>query len=659
MKKEAGLPQSDKPADSYIPHFFRKPQSGEKFARLFYEFSEPIIFIDQSGKVVNANIKAEKTFDLMDIKSGVCLFRDLFDDAYKHIVTEQLTKAVAGEEVMFEALMVTPSGKEISADIRAEIFDDSDHKVAIVRIIDISEIKGKKKALKKSRELLETVFEINGDQSWQWNFNSQSMILDGVERKGYITDNMLETIHPDDRDTAKQHYIDELVLAKKNFFSIELRAKAQDNHYHWKLFRGKVIRRKADGTPSKIIGTSMDFDRFKKIENDLIQSEQDFRQLFERAHDAILIFNQKTDKIVDVNHRAVEVYGYSREEFIGMDILTLTKNKAVCRNNLNNMLRDGGAYNLETLHYNKNGKEMFIEINSSLLNFKAEDSIMSINRDISERKNAEAERESLIKKLHKLNSTIENQLSELSILNKNLMESEEQLADLVASKDRFFSIISHDLKNPFRGFQSLTKALVETTDKISRDELKSMAEAMHNSADQLSALLGNLLQWSGLQTGTMICRPEEINLNTIVRSEIDFIKTGSQSKNISIENNIPKSMLVIADNYMLKTIIRNLLSNAIKFTNPGGAVVVCASDSANNFIEVSVEDNGVGIQKSTIDKLFRIDHNTSAPGTENETGTGLGLILCKDLVKKHDGSIRVESEPDQGSKFIFTVRKKT
>ncbi|MDA3843514.1 MAG: HAMP domain-containing sensor histidine kinase, partial [Candidatus Kapabacteria bacterium] len=211
---------------------------------------------------------------------------------------------------------------------------------------------------------------------------------------------------------------------------------------------------------------------------------------------------------------------------------------------------------------------------------------------------------------------------------------------------------------PFRGFQSLTKALVETTDKISRDELKSMAEAMHNSADQLSALLGNLLQWSGLQTGTMICRPEEINLNTIVRSEIDFVKTGSQFKNISIENNIPDATVVIADNYMLNTIIRNLLSNAIKFTDFGGAVVVSASDGSNNFIEVSVEDNGVGINKSTIDKLFRIDHNTSAPGTANEAGTGLGLILCKDLVEKHDGSIRGESEPGQGSKFIFTVRKK-
>lgn len=247
----------------------------------------------------------------------------------------------------------------------------------------------------------------------------------------------------------------------------------------------------------------------------------------------------------------------------------------------------------------------------------------------------------------------------LSLLNtrfraQQIKESEIKLRELNATKDKFFSIIGHDLRSPFNsviGFSNLLlkqikNKNIEGIDKYANNVLKSSNNAMD--------LLLNLMEWSRSQTGRMEFNPEYFDLVSCINKIILLYDDIAGQKSITIKNILPHKASVYADNAMISTVLRNLISNAIKFTMPGDEIIVSAMEKQNEII-FSVSDNGVGISKNGIEKLFRIDQSYSTTGTNEETGTGLGLILCKEFVEKHNGKIWVESEEKKGSTFYFTL----
>ena len=237
-----------------------------------------------------------------------------------------------------------------------------------------------------------------------------------------------------------------------------------------------------------------------------------------------------------------------------------------------------------------------------------------------------------------------------------LKESEKKLQEANAAKDKFFSIIAHDLRNPFNAVIGFSEILRDNLNELEMKEIREYIGFISDSANNAFTLLSNLLDWARSQTDQISFKPEKIIISNIISSTLNILSGEALKKNISITTGIPPEILVYADNNMVSVVFRNLVSNAIKFTHSGGAIIL-SSGSSEGYYEFSVEDTGVGIEKVDINNLFRIDKKVSTAGTADETGTGLGLILCKEFIEKNGGTIHVESEIGKGSQFKFTLPK--
>ena len=231
-----------------------------------------------------------------------------------------------------------------------------------------------------------------------------------------------------------------------------------------------------------------------------------------------------------------------------------------------------------------------------------------------------------------------------------------ELAEIIATKDKFFSIISHDLRSPLSGLTGILEIISTEDDTFNKEDRQEIMNEAFISAKNIYNLLENLLEWSQVQTGIITYETEDIQLLSLLSSITNLYKQNLKNKRITLEVNISSNISVDVDKKITETILRNLVSNAIKFTPLGGSIIVSAEIS-ENLIKVSVKDNGVGMNKDKLEKLFRIDSARSNKGTAKETGTGLGLILCKELVEKQNGKIWVESEVNKGSTFFFTLPK--
>ena len=239
---------------------------------------------------------------------------------------------------------------------------------------------------------------------------------------------------------------------------------------------------------------------------------------------------------------------------------------------------------------------------------------------------------------------------------ETLKENETRLRELNATKDKFFSIIAHDLKSPFNSILGLSNLLVEQIQEKNYDGIEIYAGIIQKSSTMVFDLLMNLLEWARLQTGRMEFSPEYIEIGALINEAVELLKDSAREKSVTISREIPRKTIAFADKTMLGTILRNLIYNAIKFTYPGGQIDISVNPKVDE-LEICVQDNGVGIKKAAIEKLFLIDENHTTLGTQNEKGTGLGLILCKEFIEKHGGKIWVESEIGKGSKFYFSIPK--
>ncbi len=237
-----------------------------------------------------------------------------------------------------------------------------------------------------------------------------------------------------------------------------------------------------------------------------------------------------------------------------------------------------------------------------------------------------------------------------------LNQTNKVLSDVIATKDKFFSIIAHDLKNPFNAILGFTNVLLKKHKQYDDEKRQRIIITLITSVNSAYKLLENLLTWSRSQSGQIKFLPEETNLKILLSETILTLQAQANEKSINIIDNVQEDETIFADRNMITTVLRNLISNAIKFTNKNGNIVIFSERQVDNgFLEISVTDTGIGISKDKINDLFRIEKSTSTQGTENETGTGLGLILCKEFVEKHGGKIWVESELGKGSDFKFTL----
>ena len=250
------------------------------------------------------------------------------------------------------------------------------------------------------------------------------------------------------------------------------------------------------------------------------------------------------------------------------------------------------------------------------------------------------------------------QIQELKQINTSLELRVElrnsKLIEIISTNGKFLSIIAHDLRSPFSSIIGILELLKLSLKEFNKDEIEEYINLVYKSANNTLVLLDNLLQWAITQNIEKTFKPVKINLYDLLLEEIESLRTLALQKQITMVETIEPELNVTADLQMVKTILRNLISNAIKYTNRYGKIEISASGN-KQFVEVAIHDNGIGISAEDKMKLFKVEELHSTPGTHNEKGTGLGLLLCREFVELHGGNLLLESEAGNGSRFAFTL----
>ena len=372
-----------------------------------------------------------------------------------------------------------------------------------------------------------------------------------------------------------------------------------------------------------------------KAEEAMRESEEHFHQIFDTSPIGMALVNNKFT-FIQVNQSFSDFVKYSVEDLLNLTFQDITHPDHLVGDNEGVKKLAAGEisiYQTEKKYIRKDKKEVWGSVQITPIfdknrNFRY---YLAMIKDINDRKMADAE-------IYRIN---------------------EELKEANTSKDKFFSIIAHDLKSPFNSILGFSEMLKDDVLNLRMDEIKHYASLIHSSASNTFHLLENLLEWSRMQRGIIPFSPKSILLNQFVIDEFEVIKNNALQKNISLMSDIPKNLIISADENMLSNIIRNLITNAIKFTPKGGQIKVEAKVEveveAKSEVVISVSDSGIGIKPEAIQKLFKIETSFTTRGTENEKGTGLGLLLCKEFIEKHHGKIWVESEFGKGSKFSFSL----
>ncbi|SDM90698.1 Signal transduction histidine kinase [Daejeonella rubra] len=250
-----------------------------------------------------------------------------------------------------------------------------------------------------------------------------------------------------------------------------------------------------------------------------------------------------------------------------------------------------------------------------------------------------------------LNQDLEKRVFERTCELENL---NHELKDLNLSKDKFLSVISHDLRNPITALMISSDKLGQDAEKSIFDKVQPLAKIIHRTSNQILQQLNELVEWAQMQREKVSFNSEKLNLFQIVDQSFELLKANALQKNIVLENKVPFDIYVSADTLMLRSILQNLVTNAIKYTPKEGFVTVSAQ-LKDKMVEVCITDTGIGMEEDVLKKLFTNSNSSSVSGTNNEKGSGLGLILVKDFVIQHGGTIRAESEIDKGTRMIFSV----
>ena len=246
-------------------------------------------------------------------------------------------------------------------------------------------------------------------------------------------------------------------------------------------------------------------------------------------------------------------------------------------------------------------------------------------------------------------------IHELEVHQIELEMQNEELIRLNAEKDKFFSILAHDLRSPLSSFLGLTKIFSEEHSEMKKEEVQELANSLRESAKSVYHLLENLLEWSQMQRGFIEFKPVRVLLNDIIRKSIGSLSDLAKQKNQEVQLQLSGNPFVRVDLPMLESTLRNLLSNALKFSFRGGQITLSTNVIQDKSVKIAITDNGLGMNAGLISRLFTLDGRTGRSGTEGEPSTGLGLLLCKEFVEKNGGEILAVSVEGKGSTFSFTL----
>lgn len=487
------------------------------------------------------------------------------------------------------------------------------------------------KRLQENEQWLKDAQQLAKMGNWEYTVSSEKLVLSEplcdlwqINREALPTaEQFLAMIHPEDMEEVQQKFRSCIQLGEA--YQIEYRALTGGQQ---KFFLTIVKAEKdSDGKVIKVRGTTQDITERKLAEEALRKSEIHFATIFRLNPLPVAITRLADGKILDVNEKALEVFGFTQQEIL--DATTLELNiwaNPEDRAMLVEQLKQQPALQFEATYRNKDGKEWNAITCLEVIELEGESCLLIILQDITVRKKAEEAMKVYSHRLEKLN----------------------------AGKDRFFSIIAHDLMSPVNGVIGAADILSGQISKLKQQEIKTFADSIFISAKHLKRLLTNLLEWARMQAGDMYYQPKEVNLHQIASDVIGLLHDNADKKGISLHNSLPDDFILQADENMLHSMFRNLVSNAIKFSRMGGKVQIQGQRLLNH-LQIRVSDHGIGMSQKVQQQLFQLGSKHTTLGTANEKGTGLGLLLCKEFVEKHKGSIQVDSQEGKGTTFTITL----
>lgn len=472
-------------------------------------------------------------------------------------------------------------------------------------------------------------YKLNDDGSFklEWHFGAFKKITGFSPLKTIKNKNYQKLIHPDELDKVEER---NKKLGFGKTVTSEIRIKTKSGRVKW-------IRKKSKpefdqhGKLIRIVSSAHDISKQKNAEQAIKEHDESLNKILENIPYAV--FTHDLDgNILLVNKMASRYTGYTRNELLQMNVKDIDK-ESISRKDRELIWQEfqpGKQKRILSHHFRKDGTKYPVEVMITGIHYHDAPIILAIAQDITERVEAE----------------------------QALIKSEKELKELNAAKDKFFSIIAHDLKSPFGSVLGISELLNQKIDNKDFEQLSIMSRLLLKAATQSYDLLNNLLVWSRAQSGKIKFKPEQIRLCNLIEGIVALFSITAEEKGVKFEIKCAKNIEACADPNMLNAVFRNLISNALKYSFEGGMITLLVEESEKE-IHIVVKDEGVGIKENLVSKLFKLEEDISTPGTKGEGGTGLGLKLCKEFVGIHGGKIWVESKWKKGSEFHFTLPVKS
>lgn len=550
------------------------------------------------------------------------------DDKYivEEKVREQTTKP-------YEVRCITKSGNVIPVEIESRNVKLKGDSVRVAALRDITERQKQKQLIEKEQWLFTILMSNVPDSIYFKDHQSKFIRVNKNTAKKFGVENPDELIGKSDFDFFDDEHAHPAYKDEQEILRTKKPIIGKVEKETWK--NGKTAWVSTTKLPlidneNKVHGTfgiTRDITALKQAEEESRNEKEKFELLFELVPSGVFTVDSKKT-ITSWNKMAEKITGFSAGEVVGenCDICSMEPCDHLCGLFESSMKKP--VVNAECTLKTKDGNVITVAKNIDLIKDNNGEIVGGVESfvDISERKRYE-------EKIKQINSELE--------------ESNK-------SKDRFFSIIAHDLRNPFITLLGFTEMMIEDYEDLSDQEKTEYLREMNKTSKTSYELLDNLLQWSRAQTGRIKFDPETINFNEILQSTFDLVQKTADLKNIELNSALKEEIWLHADSDMVTIIIRNLITNALKFTRRGGLIKVDVIKE-DKFCKISVMDNGIGISPERKDKILKIDSTSSTDGTDGEKGSGLGLVLTQEFVKKHGGEIWIESEIDKGTTFYFTL----
>ena len=404
-----------------------------------------------------------------------------------------------------------------------------------------------------------------------------------------------------------------------------------------------------------------------KASEALLEERNQLRTLIDSTPDIIFIKDRQSRFVIG-NKQVASLMGTTPEGLVGKtdyDFYTYDLANRFFADEQAIMESGEPKINYEEPTLDEQGNRIIISTNKVPLKNKNGEvyGIVGICRDITRLKRIEIQLRKKSDELQETNSLLEERQQQTLRLAEELAQQTQdlrlintELEHLNRTKDKFFSIIAHDLRNPFNAIIGFSELLRNDFDDMDRQQKLNLLELINVSSETAFNLLENLLQWARTQTDKIKFNPENFDLAEAIRSVINLHGINAEKKGVTFRIGIQDQTMVYADKNMINAVLRNLISNAIKYSGLGGEIILSASESAD-MVEVMVRDKGIGMNKENLGKLFRIDTYHSTSGTMGESGTGLGLLICKEFVEKNNGRIKASSIEGSGTILSFTLNR--